>query len=43
MVNVSYDVVRLRRVPQTMGIDCLVWDTDYEGQGDHVYLQMTYI
>ena len=34
MVSVSYGVVRLLRLSQIMGGD--------EGQGDHVYLQMTY-
>ena len=34
MANVSCGMVRLQRVSQIMGGD--------EGQGDHVYLQMTY-
>ena len=42
MVGVSYGVVRLWNVPQTIGADGLVWATNYEGQEDHVYLQMTY-
>ena len=48
MASVSFGVVRLRRVSQIMRVtglvwvvDGLVWAADYEGQGDHVYLQMT--
>ena len=41
MVSVSRGMVRLRTVPQSMGADDLVWATNYEGQEDHVYLQMT--
>ena len=40
MVRVSCGVVRLCRVLHTGG-DGLVWATNYEGQGDHVYSQMT--
>ena len=42
MMSVSCDVVRLWGAQQTMGTDGLVWATTYEGQGDYVYLQMTY-
>lgn len=41
MVSVRCGVVRLRRVSQPMAANGLVWAKNYEGQGDHVYLQMT--
>ena len=40
MVSVECDVVRLRRVSQ-MGGDGLVLVTNYGGQGNKVYLQLT--
>ena len=41
MVSVTYGVFMLLTVPQTMGADTLVCATNYEGQEDQVYLQMT--